>query len=214
MGKKTQKEIVTILKPEEKCIIRDEKSETKAFAPVQMGKKSVAELVNVDGGLIQGLPKGKCICDSLLYTVESESVIGKITWLIELKGTKNEKEVSHAADQIMETIGYLLDQMVYPNAQKYLEKRDYVFAAIVGAPDKTLPVLNDTRIKELCRKLYGLSGKRKNIDNLTCLFFYVRPNKNCTKMKIQKSKPPYEVVCYSTKEGYITFPDDLFKMIT
>lgn len=213
MGKKVQKDIVTILNQEEKCIIRDEKSHTKAFAPVQIGKQSVVELVNVDGGLIQGLPKDKYICDNLLYTVESESVIGKITWLIELKGTKNEKEVSHAADQIMDTIGYLVGQMAYPNAQKYLEKRDYVFAAIVGAPDKTLPILNDTKIKNICRKLYSLSGKRNNINNLFCLLFYVRPNKNCTKMKIQKNKPPYEVVCYSTKDGYITFPDDLFKML-
>lgn len=213
MGKKKQEEIVTVLKPEEKCVIRDEKSHTKAFVPVQIGKQSVAELVNVDGGLIQGLPQEKWICDNLLYTVESESVIGKITWLIELKGTKNEKEVSHAADQIMDTIGYLLDQIEYPGAQKYIEKRDYVFAAIVGAPDKTLPILNDTKIKNLCRKLYSLSGKRNTINDMTCLFFYVRPNKNCTKLKQQKNKPPYELVCYSTRDGYITFPDDLLKMI-
>lgn len=213
MGKKTQDEMVTILKPDQKCIIRDGKSHTKAFAPVQIGKQSMAELVNVDGGLIKGLPKDKWICDNLLYTVESESAIGKITWLIELKGTKNEKEVSHAADQIMDTIGYLSDQMGYPGAQKYIEKRDYVFAAIVGAPDKTLPILNDTKIKKLCRKLYGLSGKSNNINDMFCLLFYVRPNKNCTKMKIQKSKPPYEVICYSTKGGYITFPDDLVKML-
>lgn len=64
-----------------------------------------------------------------------------ITWVIELKVTKNEKEAKHAIEQITKSIQYMQDQASYPKAGKYIKNRDFVFAAVAGAPDKTLPAL-------------------------------------------------------------------------
>ena len=173
----------------------------------------MAEMVNIDGGLITGLSQNELICDNLLYTLESPSTIGNITWFIELKGTKNEKEVRHAIEQIWDTVGYFLDQGTFPMANKYIQKRDYIFAAVAGAPDKTLPRLIDPNIKKLCKQLYKLSGKRGTIRDMAALFFYIKPDKNCRKMKLQQNTPPFEIICYSTSEGYITFPHDLMKIL-
>lgn len=215
MGKKRKdtNEISKILQEGDKIVIKDGKSDTKAFVPVQIGQQTVAELVNVDGGLITGLSQNELICDNLLYTLESPSTIGNITWFIELKGTKNEKEVRHAIEQIFETVGYFLDRSAFPMASKYIEKRDYIFAAVADAPDKTLPRLIDPSVRKLCKQLYKLSGKRRNIEDMAVLFFYIKPNKNCKKMKLQQNTPPYEIICYSTSEGYITFPEDLLEML-
>lgn len=60
----------------------------------------------------------------------------KLTWLIELKGTKNTKKVEEAITQIAESIECLNDSVKYPAASKYLKQRDYVFAAVAGAPGK------------------------------------------------------------------------------
>lgn len=215
MGKKRKdtNEISKILQEGDKIVIKDDKSDTKAFVPVQIGQQTVAELVNVDGGLIKDLPQNELICDNLLYTLKSPGTIGNITWFIELKGTKNEKEVRHAIKQILNTMGYFLDQSTFPMAGRYIEKRDYIFAAVAGAPDKTLPRLIDPDIKKLCKQLYKLSGKRGNINDMAVLFFYIKPNKSCKKMKLQQNIPPFEIICYSTSEGYITFPHDLMKIL-
>ena len=215
MGKKKQdtNEISKVLQEGDKIVIKDDKANTKAFVPIQIGQQTGADMVNIDGGLITGLSQNELICDNLLYTLESPSTIGNITWFIELKGTKNEKEVRHAIEQIWDTVGYFLDQGTFPMANKYIQKRDYIFAAVAGAPDKTLPRLIDPNIKKLCKQLYKLSGKRGTIRDMAALFFYIKPDKNCRKMKLQQNTPPFEIICYSTSEGYITFPHDLMKIL-
>ncbi|MEY8336882.1 hypothetical protein AALB16_02480 [Lachnospiraceae bacterium 62-35] len=45
-----------------------------------------------------------------------------ITWIIESKGTKNEKEAKHAAKQIIKSIQYMQDQISYLQAEKYIDK--------------------------------------------------------------------------------------------
>lgn len=215
MGKKMQdtNEISKVLQEGDKIVIKDDKANTKAFVPIQIGQQTVAEMVHIDGGLITGLSQNELICDNLLYTLESPSTIGNITWFIELKGTKNEREVRHAIEQIWETVGYFLDQGTFPMTNKYIQKRDYIFAAVAGAPDKTLPRLIDPNIRKLCKQLYKLSGKRGTINDMAVLFFYIKPDKNCRKMKLQQNTPPFEIICYSTSEGYITFPHDLMKIL-
>lgn len=122
--------------------IEDPESGSRGKVKILIAEKNVAEVVKVDKGLIRNVPKGKFICDNLVYTVKDGKHNLKITWLIELKGSGNEHEAKHCIDQIMDTIGYLRDSAGYPQAEEYLDGRDLVFAAIVGAPDKTLPALS------------------------------------------------------------------------
>lgn len=61
-------------------------------------------MVEIDGGLITGLSEGEYICDNLIYTIKTRTAGLNITWFLELKGTKNEKEVKHAVDQIIKSI--------------------------------------------------------------------------------------------------------------
>ena len=75
MGKKKQdtNEISKVLQEGDKIVIKDDKANTKAFVPIQIGQQTVAEMVNIDGGLITGLSQNELICDNLLYTLESPS---------------------------------------------------------------------------------------------------------------------------------------------
>lgn len=204
---------IDILEGNEKYVIKDEKSGSHALVPIRIDEGCKAEVVQIDKGLIINLPKEKHICDSLVFTLEDMSEHLNITWLIELKGTKNLKEAQHAVKQITETIEYLQDQVAYPQAEKYLKNRDYVFVAVAGAPDKTLPVLNNDDIKSLCRKLKALSVKRKNVENMFAMFCYIRPNRNCKVSRIQNSIPPYAIECYTNNDGYISYPSMLTKIL-
>ncbi len=103
--------------------------------------------------------------------------------------------------------------MGYPNAFKYVNNRDYIFAAIVGAPDKTLPVLNNVEIKTLCQKLMSLSTKRKSVKDLFMLFCYIKPNVQCKKAEVRGIKPPYDILCYKNQGGYITYPSMLMQLL-
>ena len=136
-----------------------------------------------------------------------------ITWLIELKGTKNTKKAAHSIDQILKSIQYMQDQIKYPQVGKYVAKRDFVFAAIAGAPDKTLPALTNKDTNKLCKKLMAISGRRKEIKDMSMLFCYIRPNARYDKADVRGQKPPYEIVCYNKKEGYIPYPSMLMKLL-
>ncbi len=130
-----------------------------------------------------------------------------------MKGTKNPKEARHSIDQIVSSIQYFQDQAGYPQAYKYVNNRDYVFAAIAGAPDKTFPALNNPEIKSLCQKLKAISGKRKNIKDMFMLFCYIRPDERCRKAQIRGNKPPYQILCYKSQGGYISYPSMLVKIL-
>lgn len=123
------------------------------------------------------------------------------------------REVEHAVTQIMESIEYLNDSVKYPKASKFLKQRDYVFAAVAGAPDKTLPITNNDDVKKLCKKLNAMCGKRKEIKNMFSLFCYIKPNKRSGKVVCGGSKPPYEILCNLGKEGYIPYPSMLLHLI-
>lgn len=198
---------------EGKYLINDMETGSKAIVPIQIDKDTAVEIVQIDGGLITGLPKGKHICDNLVFTLDTEVKNLKITWLIELKGTKKPDEVQHAITQIVESIEYLNDSVSYPEASKYLKQRDYVFAAVAGAPDKTLPVINNEEIKTLCKKLNALCGKRKEIKNMFALFCYIKPNKGYKKAVRSGNKPPYEILCSSGNNGYIPYPSMLLELL-
>lgn len=204
---------VILLHENEKCIIKDVEAGSKGMAPVQLAAGTTAEVVKVDKGLIKKIPEGKFICDSLVYTVKDERHNLNITWLIELKGSDNKKLVKHCVEQITDTIGYLMDEVSYPEAAKYLERRDLVFAAIAGAPDKTIPVLSNNDVRELCRKLQALSIQRKLIKNMSSLLFYIQPDMRVKHMEIRGSHAPYTIRCYNNNGGAILYPDALLELL-
>lgn len=213
MNKEQKDSFITILPEGQKCVIQDEAHQSKALVPIQIDMGNSVEAVQVDSGLITGLPEGEPICDNLIYTIKDSSMGLNITWIIELKGTKNSKEAKHSIKQIMSSIRYFQDQVTYPQAFKYVNQRDYVFAAVAGAPDKTLPILNSGEIKALYQKLYAVSGKRKNIKDMFTLFCYICPNRQCKKAEIRGNKPPYSILCYKNHGGYITYPSMLMKLL-
>ena len=216
MGKgQKQKEnsFICSLEEGQKMKIDDSAHGSKAFVPIQIDPGNSVEIVQIDGGLITGLSSNKPCADNLIYTVKDTRTNLNITWIIELKGTKNQEEAEHAIKQIVESIGYMQDEAAYPQAAKYIKKRDYVFTAVVGAPDRTLPVLNNEDIRKLCKKLQAISGKKKDIKNMFSLFCYIRPNRRCSKAKIKGEAPPYSIECYSNKDGFIPYPSMLLRLL-
>lgn len=105
------------------------------------------------------------------------------------------------------------DSVKYPAASKYLKQRDYVFAAVAGAPDKTLPVINNDEVKELCRRLNAMCERRKEIKNMFALFCYIKPNKGNGKVVCSGKRPPYEILCNAGKDGYIPYPSMLLRLL-
>lgn len=105
------------------------------------------------------------------------------------------------------------DQAAYPQATKYITNRDFVFAAIAGAPDKTLPVLNNEDIKILCKKLKAISGRRKDVKDMFMLFCYIKSNVKYKTAKIKGNRAPYDILCYSKQEGYIPYPSMLMRLL-
>ena len=197
----------------QKYVIDDIEHQSKALVPIQIDIGNSVEIVQVDGGLITGLPEGEVVCDNLVYTIKDSNMELNITWIIELKGTKNPKEAKHSIKQIISSIQYFQDQVGYPKAFKYVNNRDYVFAAIAGAPDKTLPVLNNGDIKALCQKLMAISIKRKSVKDMFMLFCYIRPNIQCEKVEVRGDKPPYNIYCYKNQGGYIPYSSMLMKLL-
>ena len=216
MGKKQkQKEdsFICSLEEGQKMKIDDSAHGSKAFVPIQIDPGNSVEIVQIDGGLITGLSSNKPCADNLIYTVKDTRTNLNITWIIELKGTRNQGEAKHAIEQIVESIGYMQNETVYPQAAKYIKKRDYVFAAVVGAPDRTLPVFNNEDIKKLCRKLRAISGKKKDIKNMFSLFCYIRPNRRYSEAKIRGEAPPYSIECYNSSGSFISYPSMLLKLL-
>lgn len=197
----------------QKYVIDDIEHQSKALVPIQIDAGNSVEIVQVDGGLITGLSEGDAVCDNLVYTINDNSMGLNITWIIELKGTKNPKEARHSIRQIISSIQYFQDQVAYPQAFKYVDHRDYVFAAIAGAPDKTLPVLNSGDIKALCQKLMAMSVKRKSVKDMFMLFCHIKPNIHCKRVEVRGSKPPYSIDCYKKQGGYIPYPSMLMKLL-
>lgn len=95
----------------QRCIIKADTHKSKSFVPVQVDLGNEIEVVQVDGGLISGLSEGEVICDNLIYTIKDKYNGLNITWIIELKGTKNQKEAKHAVEQIIKSIQYMQDGM-------------------------------------------------------------------------------------------------------
>lgn len=212
-NKKQKKEFISRWTEGQRCIIKDDTHKSKSFVPVQVDLGNEIEVVQVDGGLISGLSEGEVICDNLIYTVKDKYNGLNITWIIELKGTKNQKEAKHAVEQIIKSIQYMQDQASHPQTLKYIANRDYVFAAIAGAPDKTLPILNNNDIKNLCRKLMTISKKRKDVKDMFMLFCYIQPNERCKKAELKGNRAPYNILCYNKQEGYIPYPSILMKLL-
>ena len=48
-----------------KYVIDDIEHQSKALVPIQIDAGDQVEIVQVDGGLIAGLPEGEVICDNL-----------------------------------------------------------------------------------------------------------------------------------------------------
>lgn len=197
----------------QRIVIRDMEHKSKAFVPLQIDFGNEVEVVEIDGGLITGLSEGEYICDNLVYTIKTNTSGFNITWFLELKGTKNEKEAKHAVEQITKSIYYMQDQIAYPQATKYVTSRDLVFAAIAGAPDKTLPVLNNDDVKTLCKKLKAISGRRKDVKDMFMLFCYIRPDAKYRMAEIKGNKAPYDILCYHKQDGYISYPSMLMKLL-
>lgn len=218
MGKKKegntgQEPFRKVLVSGERYLIQDKEHGSNAFVPVQIEEGYCAEVAWLDQGILTELRQGEHVCDNLVFSKSCQVQGLKITWMIELKGTKNEKEAKHSLDQISETIDRLNRSVQLPETAKYLENRDYVFAAIVGAPDKTLPALNNKDLKTLCQKLYRLSAKRGTVKDMLMLFCYIRPDKNCKRARKCGLKSPYDIWCYSNKEGYIPYPSMLLELL-
>lgn len=212
-NKRAKEAFVSQLTEGQRFVIKDVEHKSKAFVPLQVDSGNDIEVVKVDGGLITGLPKGEKICDNLVYTIKDNKTGLKITWIIELKGTKNDKEAKYAVDQIIKSIQHMQDQISYPQAAKYITNRDFVFAAVAGAPDKTLPALNNDDIKILCKKLMAISKKRKEIRDMFMLFCYIRPNERCRNAEVNGNKAPYSILCYNKQDGYISYPSMLIKLL-
>ena len=109
-NRKPSAAFVTDLGEGQKYVIQDRGHHSKALVPIQIDAGNSVEIVQVDGGLITGLAKGDFICDNLVYTIKDNSMGLNITWIIELKGTKNPKEANHSIKQIVKSIQYFQDQ--------------------------------------------------------------------------------------------------------
>lgn len=197
-------EISKIISQGESFVLKDDETESKALLPVAVSNGYNLEIVKIDKGLIADIPEGKFICDNLIYSMPMKKDGIKITWLVELKGTKVEQVAKHAIDQIMDTISFLLDEGKYPDAAKYLKKRDLVFCLVVGSPDKTLPSFMRPDIKQLCQRLMKHSLQRSKIKDIYSLFFCIQPRK--TKKVNCSAHAPYTITCYNSRGCEIAFP--------
>ncbi|MCI8453539.1 MAG: hypothetical protein HFE84_02855 [Lachnospiraceae bacterium] len=197
----------------EKSVLEDAEHGSKAIVPIKIDEGNTVEIIQVDGGVIQGLPKNKRICDAMVYTVDCVHERMNLTWLIELKGSAKAREAQYSIKQLLESIGYMQDSSAYPQAEKYIKGRDYVFAAAAGAPDKTLPVVNSKNLKDLCKKLRALSGQRKNVKDMFMLFSYIQPDARKKKAGRRGDKPPYSIMCHNNSTGYIAYPSMLMELL-
>ncbi|MBQ9120310.1 MAG: hypothetical protein IJY09_09710 [Lachnospiraceae bacterium] len=68
-------------------------------------------------------------------------------------------------------------------------------------------------LKMLCRRMYSLSGQRKQVKDMFMLFCYIKPNKNCSKAAKRGNKAPYDIQCYSNSAGYIPYPSMLQELL-
>lgn len=192
--------------------IRDIESGSRAWLPVRADEGYDFEIVKIDKGIITDIPDGKSVCDNLIYSIPKKIGGYNITWIVELKGTKRDDKVGHAIEQITDTIGYLLDKEQYPEAQKYMQKRDLVFGLIVGAPDKTLPAFAKEDVKRLCQRLFKQSLKRKQIKDLYSLVFNIQPRKG-HKARCEGKSSPYTITCYNSNGCEIPLPSMFTDMV-
>ena len=169
------------------------------------------EVIKVDGGILKNTKENERACDYMLVSkkeeknakVVSERNLSKVVCMIELKGTNREKEISHAYDQISQTIDRL--------PEKYINNQEYLVATIAGAQDKTLPSMITKEKRELCKKL---SVKCKNkVKNIEKLVFYIQPNIRTKKACVNKKKKPFVIECHSKNGAYIPVPELLLEMI-
>lgn len=58
----------------QKYVIDDAEHQSKALIPIQIDIGNSVEIVQIDGGLITGLPKREVICDNLVYTIKDSSM--------------------------------------------------------------------------------------------------------------------------------------------
>ena len=58
-----------------------------------------------------------------------------------------------------------------------------------------------------------MCGERKKVKDRFALFCYIKPNKNCSGATRKGTKPPYDIQCYSSKTGYISYPSMLMELL-
>lgn len=191
--------------------IEDKESGSKSILPLAVDEKHVLEVIKLDKGVIGELKEGEVIGDVIFSAMPVEEG-SKIACLAELKGSDRSDKVDHAVLQLEKTIPHLQDLEKYPFFAPYLNA-DFMMAAIVGAPDRTLPKCTDDRSRALCSKLYRLSKQRAHIKQMNGLLFYVVLNKNTKMYSINGEKAPYTISCYSSKGARIPVPKALEELI-
>ena len=187
-----------------RVVLSDMESGSRAVLPLALESK--CKIIKADDGDVLFWPEGKFACD---YVIGEDTDSHGVCAFVELKDTGRGDQVKKAAIQIMDT----MEILGYPENAKHqsiAEKRDFVFAAIAGAPDKTLPRLVDHDMKSLAKKLYDRSGVK--VTNMSNLIFEVQPGNNCKEARIKGVDGHFRVECGLKKGAEIPFPK-LFEQI-
>ena len=195
-----ENENTIFLRTGERFVVKDRESGSRAIMPIIVDDEYKVGVVKVDNGIINNVKNRERACD---YMLISEGKSEKIVCMIELKGTDSEKEISHAYNQISQSIDRV--------SEIYLKESDYVIATIAGAQDKTLPSMITKEKRNLCKKLFSRSKiKVKDMDKLV---FYVQPDVRTKKAYINKNKRPRVIECHSKNGADIPVPTMLLEAL-
>ena len=196
-----EKDINTkIINEKERFIVEDRDSGSRGVMPIVVDEGYEVEIVKVDKGILNNQQVSERACDYMLISKKESE---KLVCMNEIKGTANAKEITHAYNQISQSIDRL--------SQKYLRDSDYIIATIVGAQDKTIPRMIGREKRNLCKKMFSKSKiKVKDMDNLV---IYIQPNKRIEKAYVNKHKMPRVIECHTRNEANIPFTSMLLEAV-
>ena len=191
-----------ILCAEDQFIVEDRESGSRGIMPIQVDTGYEVEVIKVDKGILHNEKEKERACDFMLIS-KCEANDDKVVCMLELKGTENGKEISHAYNQIRQSINRI--------SAESIKNACYLMAAIAGAQDKTLPSMITPEKRKLCKVM--ISKSRNKVSNMDRLLFYVQPNAKTKKAYVNISRNPRVIECHSKKGAAISVPSMLIEAV-
>ncbi len=191
---------VTVICAGNSFLITDGESGSKGVMPIIVDNGYMVKIVKVDKGILSNERESERACD---YIMIAKDKFDKIVCMTELKGTYNGNEISHAYNQISQSIDRI--------PVEYFNNAQYVMAAVAGAQDKTLPSMINQEKRKLCQKMrLKCMAKVKDMNKLV---FYVQPSKGIKKAYVNNKKNPCVIECHSKHGAEIPVPSMLVEAI-